>query len=95
MADAATPIEPTWEIAAKVWWAFIWRSALFSILIGIGLGMIVGFFGVIVGLPPGFMVSLSSLLGIVLGVSVSVWAMKMVLNKKFKQFQIVLIQTQG
>ena len=65
----------------------------FSVLIGVGVGLVIGFFAAIVGASPTFLMSLSSILGLALGIGVSIWAMKMILNKKFKTFQIVLIQT--
>lgn len=93
MAYEATPIEPTWEMAAKVWWAFIWRSAIFSVLIGVVVGLVIGFFASILGISAGFLMSVSSIIGLALGIGVSIWAMKMILAKKFKTFQVVLIQT--
>ena len=83
-------IEPTRKIALQFWWAFIWRAFLLVLASGFALGVIFGLIGAVLHISPDSLRAVASLLGLALGVYISVEVMFRLLRKKFKTFQIIL-----
>lgn len=88
-------LEATWQRTTKVWWAYLWRnliaivaSIILGSLIGAALGFILGMLGVgsetikIICTPIGFIV----------GLLISIIPMKMILNKNYGEFRLVLLK---
>ncbi|MFH1725094.1 MAG: hypothetical protein ABII00_10810 [Elusimicrobiota bacterium] len=88
-------IEPTRLLALKVWWAFIWRAVAFAALVGFLVGVVFGVLSMIVRVDPVALSGVSGLLGITLGIGVSIEVMYRVLRKKFAGFEIALIRSDG
>ncbi|GAB1233607.1 hypothetical protein UT4_20770 [Ferrigenium sp. UT4] len=84
-------IELTLEKTLPVWWAFVWRSTLVSMLAGFVLGGIGGF---IVGASgnPQLGGTVGALLGWLASIPVSIWALKAALSKTYGNFSIALIK---
>lgn len=75
-----------------IWWAMFWRALVVSMLAGFVLGFIGGIVVVLIGQP-----ELGGPVGAVLGwlvsIPVSIWAMKAALNKKYKGQSLVLVNS--
>ena len=91
-------MEVTFGRALRVWWAFTWRAMLFTVLICGGIGAVIGVvFGIFApqwGLqdPRGTAQNVAQIVGFVLGLAISVWAVKLSLSKRdFGEFRVVLV----
>ena len=83
-------IEVTWNHTLSIWWSYIWRCMVFSMLVGLVLGVIGGVIVGVMGKPDmGGMVG--GILGYVGSIPVSIYVMKTILNKKYKNFSIALM----
>ena len=82
--------EVTWKRAMLVWWSYVWRCMIFSMVLGAILGAIGGVVIVIIGRP-----ELAGVVGGVLGylasIPVSIYVLKKILDKKYKTFSVALI----
>lgn len=99
--DRGVPAElpVTWGRAVRVWWALTWRTILIAMMVG-GLsgcliGAVVGFVGSARHIDQPTIQAIITMLtvptGIVLGLMVSVWTTRAVLEKRFREFRIALI----
>jgi hypothetical protein len=79
-------IEVTFNHVIKIWWSYIWRCALFSGLLGFIGGLVVGLM-VKAELAP----MVGAVLGYIGSIPVSIYVLYKILNKKFSNFSIVLI----
>ncbi len=90
MSDETNQPEITWGQTLPVWWAFMWRCTVWSMVVGVVLGAIGGGIAGAVG-----RVDLSGMIGVVLGylgsIPVSMYAMKVVLGKQFNGFKIAVV----
>ena len=86
-------VEVTWGRAVKVWWSIVWRAVLFGFIGGIVAGFIVGFIGGLTGAAGDRITMLSGLAGAIVGIPVGIWAVKVVLKKKYSDFRIALVST--
>jgi hypothetical protein len=97
MESGAMEVEITWGRAAKVWWAFWWRTVLIalpaSMILGGCAGGVIGFFLGMLGVPLDVISTVGGVMGFVLGLGVSIVPMKMILGKNFGGFRLSLIQT--
>ena len=91
-------MEVTFGRTLRVWWAFTWRSLVLSILLGavVGflVGLVIGVAGPQLGIydTTGAIRSVAQILGLVVGVLVSIWAMKESLSKRdFGGFRLVMV----
>lgn len=86
-------IEPTRALAVKVWWAFLWRAALGTV---VGSFLLGGFLGLVfvqlLGVSGKAVESIALLAGLAVGFAVSIEAMYRVLKKRFRDFEIALIR---
>lgn len=83
-------VEVSWSMAAKVWWSIFWRSVLVAMAVGFAIGAVLGIIGGILNLGQAFLV-LSSLLSMIAGFAVAIWAVKKVLYKRFGDFSVVCV----
>ena len=90
-------LEVTWGRAARVWFAFLWRN-LFAIVGGVILGgiigFLVGFLAQLTGLEPEVGQRITMVLGVVIGLGVSVVPIRMILGKDFGEFRLVLLSSE-
>lgn len=86
-------LEVTMERAARVYWAYFWRTTVFSIALAIVLGIVMR---AIAGdaEPTKSASFFSMLVGFAIGVYVSIVMMRKTLKKEYKDFQIVLLPRQ-
>jgi len=82
----------TWGRAIKVWWSLLWRAILYSILAGLIVGIFVAIFGAILGIDSASSTGLSGIFGFLVGIPIGIWVIKIVLQKKYSDFRIALVQ---
>lgn len=83
-------IEVTWGATLRVWWSYVWRTMLFSGILGCILGFIGGFVVGAMGKPE-LGGTVGGILGYIGSIPVSIWVLKKILNKKYKEFSVALI----
>src|SRR3989338_90052 len=84
-------VAPTLGHAARVWWAFTWRQALWSIPFSLPIVIVFLFIARLVGLPEQWLGSLTPGLGFLPERGVGVFVLKRVFRKEFRHFRICLI----
>lgn len=84
-------IEPTWTNTLPVWWSFIWRVILFGIIATIIAGGIAGFILALIGKPE-LAETVGGIVGYFIGIPVSVWCFKIILNKRYNGYSVRLIK---
>ena len=87
-------LEATWNRAIRVWWSLAWRSiiaAIVAMVFGGVVGFIVGVVGAILQLPIQAIQSVAAVLGIVIGLPISVVPIKLILGKDYGEFRLVLL----
>jgi len=82
--------EITFQRSLSIWWSFVWRSVLVSIVLGAFLGFIGAVVAVLLGRP-----QLGSRLGGLLGwlgsIPGSIWALKEALAQKHAGHRVALL----
>lgn len=89
--DPIHGLEVTWGHAVKVWWSLVWRGGLLGMLFGLIGGLIVGIICGVLGVPAGTITLLGNVVGFAGGLLGGFMAMKMVLQKSWSNFRIVLV----
>ena len=84
-------VEVTWGTALRVWWSYAWRCVVFSAILGFVLGGIGGFVVGIMGKPE-LGGSVGGTIGYIGSIPVSIWVMKKILDKKYKEFSVALVR---
>ncbi|MBT8119776.1 MAG: hypothetical protein KJN89_08665 [Gammaproteobacteria bacterium] len=83
-------VEVTWSNTLIIWWSYVWRCILISMVVGFILGAIGGVIVGVMGKP-----DMGGIVGGILGylgsIPVSIYVMKVILNKKYNKFSIALI----
>ncbi len=90
-------LEATYRRAVHVWWAFFWRSIIATILgsiLSAILGGILGFIMGFIGFGTGAISFFSGILGFVIGLGISIVPVKLILNKNYGEFELVLLLNQ-
>jgi hypothetical protein len=75
----------------RIYWLLIWRSVLGSLVIGFVLGFIVGLVLRVLGVPLTQIRTISGMVGIVGGAVWALFCLKMALEKKYRDFRIILV----
>jgi len=83
-------LDVTWKRAIKVWWALCWRGILYTVAITFPIGIVLGVVAALVG-EVEHARAYGRLLGMILGVPIGIWVVRIILNKQFSDFQIVLM----
>mgnify|MGYP001769822365 CR=1 FL=1 len=86
-------VEVTWGRAVRVWWSLVWRTVLFGVLAGLGVGFVFSFLGSIAGMSQGSIFIYSTIAGYATGIPIGIWVLKTVLSKRFSDFRLALIST--
>ena len=86
-------LEPTFERTATVWWAFVWRAVLFAVCAGFVVGFIEGLVGTIAGFPREAILSIARVSGFAVAIPTRIYALQLVLRKRFSEFTIRLVPT--
>ncbi len=84
-------LEVTWWRATRIWWSMFWRSMLYVFLISLPLGLIIGLLASSLNINRVPEIYLQLLSGII-GIPVWIWVIKIVFEKQFSDFQVVLTE---
>ncbi len=84
-------LEVTLGRLVRIYWLLIWRSVLGALLIGFALGFILGLVLGALGVPLAQIKVISGAVGIVGGAVWGLFCLKMTLQKKYREFRIVLV----
>jgi hypothetical protein len=95
MGTAAGPgtgfLEPTFKRSARIWWAWVWRSAVFGGAAGLFGSLILGLSGILARVSEKTGQYLGVAIGVALAIPVGIWVFQMVLEKEFGEFRIRLV----
>lgn len=99
MSDTAASdvryLEPTFTRAAIVYWAFFWRLILLATGAGFVTGLTEGFINAAVGLSATTVRLLPLIAGILFCGPIGIYAVQLVLRKRFGEFTICLVPTKA
>ncbi len=84
-------LDPTFKRAARIWWAWVWRSALFGVAAGFFGSVVLSLSGILEHVSEKTGQYLSAAIGIVLAVPVGIWVFQTILEKDFGEFRIRLV----
>jgi hypothetical protein len=84
-------LEPTFKRAARIWWAWVWRSVVFGGAAGLFASAVLSLSGILehVSEKAGQVVSMAA--GLALAVPIGIWVFQMVLEKDFGEFRLRLV----
>lgn len=83
-------LEPTFQRAARIWWAWAWRSLVFGGAAGLFASAVLSLSGILehISERAGQLVSMAA--GLALAVPIGVWVFQLVLEKDFGEFRLRL-----
>lgn len=84
-------LEPTFKRAARIWWAWVWRSALFGGAAGLFGSVVLSLSGILDRISEKAGQYLGLAVGVALAVPVGVWVFQIILEKDFGEFRIRLV----
>ena len=93
MDGSVEKLEVTWGRVLTVWWSFMWRSIVFGAAAGAVAGALIGLVAGVTGhadKAPRW----GAIGGQIVAIPVTMLAIKIILQKKWKQFSIVLVPEQ-
>lgn len=88
--DAAF-LEPTFKRAARIWWAWVWRSVVFGGAAGLFVSAVLSLSGILEHISERAGQVVSMLAGLALAVPIGIWVFQMVLEKNFGEFRLRLV----
>lgn len=97
--DEASPVikprflQPTFGRAAKIWWAWLWRSIVFGGAAGLFGSLVLSISGVPEHISQSAAQALSMGVGVALAIPVGIWVFQMILEKNFGEFRLRLVDS--
>jgi ABC-type uncharacterized transport system permease subunit len=85
-------VEVTFERAAQIWWAYMWRSLLLSVLCGFVIGLIIGVVAAMAGFTPLVRNTIIWFFALPSDIFISIWVLLRILKKNFRTFRIALVK---
>ncbi len=84
-------LEPTFPRAARIWWAWVWRSIIFGGAAGLFASVVLSLSGILehISVRAGQFVSMAA--GLALAVPIGIWVFQMILEKNFGEFRLRLV----
>jgi hypothetical protein len=89
--DGMQELEVSLGRLLRIYWLFIWRSVLGALVIGFALGFIIGLVLGALGVPLTQIATISGVVGLGGGVAWALFCLKMALEKKYRDFRIILV----
>ena len=88
-------LEPTFRRAVKLWWAFAWRAGLLVGSANAMLEIILGprVLGALFGVSAATVEPYVTISNVIVGSILSIYAIQLVLRKKYREFSICLVPT--
>jgi len=94
MGSAAGPgagfLQPTFKRAARIWWAWVWRSIVFGGAAGLFGSVVLNLSGILNRISQSAAQYLGAAVGVAMAVPVGIWVFQMILEKDFGEFRIQL-----
>lgn len=87
-------LEVTWARAARIWWAVLWRNMLGAIVMALIGGLIGGLLGFVMGSFGAKTTTIQLIavpIGAILGLGISIFAVKLVIGKDFGDYRLLLV----
>jgi len=84
-------LEPTFQRAARIWWAWVWRSIVFGGAAGLFASAVLSLSGILehISERAGQFVSMAA--GLALAVPIGIWVFQLILEKNFGEFRLRLV----
>ncbi len=82
-------LEITWQRVIRIWWAWLWRALVLSVVAGGVLGFAIGFVGAILGFRD--IAPLTTLVGLTVGVVAGIAMLVVALKKSYPGFRVAFI----
>jgi len=84
-------LEPTFKRAARIWWAWVWRSVVFGGAAGLFASAVLSLSGILDRISEKAGQAVSMAAGLALAVPVGIWVFQMILEKDFGEFRVRLV----
>jgi hypothetical protein len=84
-------LEPTFKRTVRIWWAWVWRSALFGGAAGLFGSVVLSLSGILDHISEKAGQYLGLAVGVVLAVPIGVWVFQIILEKDFGEFRVRLV----
>jgi hypothetical protein len=84
-------LEPTFKRTARIWWAWVWRSALFGGAAGLFGSMVLSLSGILEHISEKAGQYLGLAVGVALAVPIGIWVFQIILEKDFGEFRVRLV----
>lgn len=84
-------LEPTFKRTARVWWAWVWRSALFGGAAGLFGSVVLSLSGILEHISEKAGQYLGLAVGVALAVPIGIWVFQIILEKDFGEFRVRLV----
>lgn len=84
-------LAPTFKRAARVWWAWVWRSILFGGAAGLFASFVLSLSGILEHISEKAGQVVSMLAGLALAIPIGIWVFQMILEKDFGEFRLRLV----
>ncbi|MEJ2308147.1 MAG: hypothetical protein P8Z78_02375 [Gammaproteobacteria bacterium] len=86
-------LEVSWSRSALIWWSIFWRSFLIIYLTGSIIAFVAGFIAGSMGFnapSEAWLEMAGNVTGFIIAIPAGIWAVKLVLQKEYRNFRIVL-----
>lgn len=83
-------LEVTWWRATRIWWSLAWRSIFYTLLFTFLLGIIIGLLAATLGVAERIR-PYAEVIGFIIGIPIGIWVVKIVMEKHYSDFRIVLL----
>jgi hypothetical protein len=84
-------LQPTFGRAAKIWWAWVWRSIVFGGAAGLFGSFVLSISGIPEHISQNAAQALGAGVGVALAVPIGIWVFQMILEKDFREFRVRLV----
>lgn len=84
-------LEPNFKRTARIWWAWVWRSALFGGAAGLFGSLVLSLSGILDHISEKAGQYLGLAVGVALAVPIGVWVFQIILEKDFGEFRVRLV----
>ena len=88
---SAAFLEPTFGRAARIWWAWVWRSIVFGGAAGLFGSVVLSLSGILERVSQKTAQMISAGVGVALAIPVGIWVFQMILEKQFAEFRLRLV----
>ena len=91
-------LQTTWRITVRVWWAYIWRWLLTTIvmlILSFGVGALLQSVTRLLSLPAELMTSVGRVVGWMLGLSATIVPFRFILGKRYGGFRLIVVPAES